>query len=166
MKIGILTFHNVPNYGAVLQAFALKSFVEKNFDAKTFIVDYKCVGNDDSFKNIKQSFYKINNVLKRIYKIAQFDFYIGRKYDYKIIKFEDFKKSYLSVSELKDTLKDFDVILCGSDQIWNPRITNGFQDVYFGVKKPKTTKYISYAASCGDISEFSVQEKENLLRLV
>lgn len=30
MKIGILTFHCAINYGAVLQAYALKEFLKKN----------------------------------------------------------------------------------------------------------------------------------------
>ena len=38
-KIGILTFHNCVNYGAVMQAYGLQSFLEsKGYDVE--IVDY------------------------------------------------------------------------------------------------------------------------------
>ena len=41
MKIGILTFHRAYNYGAVLQAYALKKVIE-SFGAEVEIINYKC----------------------------------------------------------------------------------------------------------------------------
>ena len=44
---------------------------------------------------------------------------------------------------------NYDVIVIGSDQVWNPKITNGFDDVYFAqfpfAKAMK--RYVAYAAS-------------------
>lgn len=40
MKIGILTFHAVPNFGAALQAFALQSFLQSE-GHEPFIIDYR-----------------------------------------------------------------------------------------------------------------------------
>ena len=40
-KIGILTFHNAYNFGAVLQAYALKEYLQKNSNCTVEIVNYK-----------------------------------------------------------------------------------------------------------------------------
>ena len=41
MKIGIMTFHWATNYGAILQAFALKTYLEKNIpNANVAVIDY------------------------------------------------------------------------------------------------------------------------------
>ena len=43
MKIGILTFHNADNYGAVLQCYALQEKLkELHPDDEVFVIDYKC----------------------------------------------------------------------------------------------------------------------------
>ena len=34
--------------------------------------------------------------------------------------------------------KKYELIVCGSNQIWNPNITGGFQDYYFGVNRGYT----------------------------
>ena len=41
MKVGILTFHNIPNYGAALQAVALCNAVSK-LGLECEIINYKC----------------------------------------------------------------------------------------------------------------------------
>ena len=41
MKYGILTFHNIPNIGALLQAYSLCKAV-RSFGADCEIIDYKC----------------------------------------------------------------------------------------------------------------------------
>ena len=39
MKIGILTYHRAENYGALLQAYALRTFLQQSGDDVSFI-DY------------------------------------------------------------------------------------------------------------------------------
>ena len=41
-KIGILTFHGADNLGAVLQAYALCEFIDKEINFRTEIIDYEC----------------------------------------------------------------------------------------------------------------------------
>ena len=49
-RVRILTFHRVPNYGAALQAFALKTYIkEKIGNADVAVLDYTCPGNDEFF---------------------------------------------------------------------------------------------------------------------
>lgn len=58
--------------------------------------------------------------------------------------------------DLNDASNDFDVFIFGSDQIWNPKITNGFDKIYLGdFPAAKGKKLIAYAASAGSVSNFS-----------
>ena len=42
MKIGILTFHNADNYGAVLQCYALQEYLKKQYpNDEVYVIDYK-----------------------------------------------------------------------------------------------------------------------------
>ena len=57
--------------------------------------------------------------------------------------------------------------IVGSDQIWNPQLTNGFHDVYFcDFCFPKgKSRFIAYAPSM-EISRLSTQEAEYLTRVL
>ena len=48
MKVGILTFHRAINYGAVLQAWALKTFLQnKGYEA--CVIDYRCKAIENNY---------------------------------------------------------------------------------------------------------------------
>ena len=55
-KIGILTFHNAYNFGAVLQAYALKEYLQKNSSAKVKVTGYADVdtGNPGINKTLSE----------------------------------------------------------------------------------------------------------------
>ena len=42
MRIGILTFHNTPNFGAVLQTYALCTFIRNIGYEDCRVIDYSC----------------------------------------------------------------------------------------------------------------------------
>ena len=165
MKIGILTFHNVPNYGAALQAFALKKYLTKLGNTVS-VIDFQCPGNDSTFlpENQKKNFTASANPIKRILKDALYSINIKKDYAVKWAKFENFAKEHFNISP--DEIKGFDVVFCGSDQIWNPEITKGFKSKYFGIETDDKTISASYAASCGDITEFSDEQISEFLALI
>lgn len=168
MKIGILTFHNVPNYGAVLQALALKSYLSEQGHTVQ-IIDYQCKGNSDEFapKEFKRGFIESSNWIKRILKIVLFSVFAERDYAHKYDRFRAFSKKYYDLEKnAEEIFNSFDVVFCGSDQIWNPMITDGFQLPYFGAQTPRKAIVASYAASCGDISEFDDKTKEEFFSYV
>lgn len=169
-KIGILTFHNVPNYGASLQAYALKEYIRKITNGDVAILDFRCRGNSEEYtpKNYVKKICSSNNVVKSIVKRVLFSIYSEKYYEGKHRKFEEFRNTYLDVIKYENAYEEFGFIFCGSDQIWNYGITDGFKPPYFGADKPdfSETKVISYAASCGDIAEFSIDKKQELFALV
>ena len=54
MKVGILTFHNAINYGAVLQAYALQQSVMA-LGAECEIIDYRCPAVEKQYRRKKMS---------------------------------------------------------------------------------------------------------------
>ncbi|MED4600761.1 polysaccharide pyruvyl transferase family protein [Paenibacillus validus] len=158
MKVGIFTFHDADNYGAVLQAYALQETV-KFLTNDVEIVNYKQPYIIDKYKVVR-----INNssLLKLIRSI------ISTLIRYKDTSrkkeaFNNFRKRYLNISEEiykeKNEIKGYDIYISGSDQVWNPEITN-FDEVFF-LKFSNEGRKISYAASIGR-DEISEKEKDFL----
>lgn len=113
MKIGILTFHWATNYGAVLQAYALQTYLE-SIGHEVSIINYKPKGFDNNIKNyiLGRKFLKhqeYTNALKKENAIVPF-----RE------RFLYTTKRIYSCSEIESVSVDFDVIISGSDQVLNP----------------------------------------------
>ena len=64
-KIGLLTFHRAINYGACLQAYALKNYIE-DLGSKCEIIDYHCSEIEDFYNKI---FLKEDSIKTKIKKI-------------------------------------------------------------------------------------------------
>ena len=146
MRIGILTFHRAHNYGAMLQAYALKKTCEK-LGADTSVIDYAPEYIDEQYNYFRFSG-NSRRTLLNIYNLR------GNFAKQKL--FEAFKNDFMNLRPF-NTNEKFDIILYGSDQIWNPNIKNGFDKVYFGYHKIPVTQNVSYAASIGK-SQFSKDE--------
>ena len=169
MKIGILTFHFAKNYGAVYQAFALKTALSKmghNADVVNYCPMQMRTGWDYSYckhsKKVRLSTIKrfdLRSTLIELYNYAKFHLVDKKNISRKFELFDDFKLKYLcdqknrlsTINDIKEIVKSYDAIVCGSDQIWNPNITNGFDQVYF-TECLELKHKISYAASVGDIT--------------
>ena len=67
--------------------------------------------------------------------------------------FSRFQSHELSLCPVSDIIKNpFDLILIGSDQIWNTKITHGFDPYYWGqFEHPHRTKVATFAASLKEI---------------
>lgn len=148
MKVGILTFHCAHNYGAVLQAYALVTYLRKNnYDAE--IIDYRPKSLTMSHGTMPWGrIARLNIIRKAIFIFKILPFLMKRKE--RSDKFQSFIDS-LPLSTKKFTERDseiigYDIIICGSDQVWNSRITNGFDKFFCGSISHKG-KFISYAAS-------------------
>ena len=142
MKIGILTFHWANNYGAVLQAYALQNVLTE-MGHTVEIIDYKPAwATDNQHIAIQNSFVGIINA-------------IGEKI--KKETFNQFRKDYLHLSHNKckigDTISDYDIVLTGSDQVFNPDIIEGnhtFDYMYLLQTVASGILKCSYAASFGN----------------
>lgn len=154
-RIGIVTFHRAHNYGAALQAFALKTFLESH-GHEAYFVDYQHRKVRKAYRLIPEI--KLLKPRTTVYRL--FDAWsdsIHRRC--RIKAFNEFIRKHFELLEL-GTDHFLDLIILGSDQIWNPRYTNGLPDEHFGkFKKIKANKIISYAASCGDLNTLGSNQK-------
>ena len=148
MKVGVITFHRAYNYGAFIQCYALCFYLKKlGFDVE--VVDYRSKSIEAtrqlvSFESVRKFFWSLSVLPSKI-KVSNM--------------FNKIQKNRLLCSkkiyyEAKDFNNEYDVIIIGSDQVWNKRITKGLDPIYWG-RIPGSTKIISYAASLDDDCIFS-----------
>jgi hypothetical protein len=171
MKIGILTYHRAHNYGALLQAYALKTYL-KSLGHQTELIDYWPEYHNEDYKLVP--YFKSRRFLSKIKAVLLL--LLGYN---KIIKrtngYKQFMSEHLEISDnpLYTTGEamnemEYDVAVYGSDQIWrqsNYPSFKGFSDVFFGSYLPKVKKKITYAASMG-IIEVDQKDKDYLKRML
>ena len=147
-KIGQLTFHGSHNYGSVLQAYALSRKLQ-------------LLGHDVEIINLrpqtqKDAYQIIRSWDKGIYKVFRYMIYplLNKRY----LNFERFitnvlpitSKEYNTTKELKTESFDYDIFVCGGDQIWNPACQD-FETAYYlqFLNENCNVRKISYAPSLG-----------------
>ncbi len=158
MKIGILTFHRANNYGAFLQAFALKHYLE-GLGHHVEIVDYWPAGHANVYKLLNLD-WKHQSFVKILKALISFALGYSRrkkrkdKMEYLVQKYFNLSLSpkYEKPEELSSL--DYDCVVYGSDQIWwkstIPRY-EGFDPVYWGEYINPMIKKVTYAPSMGII---------------
>ena len=118
MKIGILTFHDADNCGAVLQAYALTESIKKiKQDSKVEIINYKMPFILNTYRIIRLNTMKIDLLIKSfLSSLVYLKIRVIKK-----SKFKMFRKKYMSISKkiYKKTLAkhEYDVYIVGSDQV-------------------------------------------------
>lgn len=152
-KVGIITFHEALNYGAVLQAYALKAVCEE-MGYEAHIVDYHYGGINEKVAPVRK-FLASPNKKAAIPALARGLLgYVGDKKREKA--FASFRKNYLNETAVCRTPEDidalgFDVLIAGSDQIWNRGVTMHRYDPVFFMDFETTAKKVIYGASSEDV---------------
>ncbi len=165
MKTGILTFHCACNYGAVLQCYALKTYIA-SLGHDVSVIDYRPKAITDGYKWLD---------IRRFWGRTPSRFIEKTRAELKVIttrrarytRFAEFVASHLNLSPRvfeadSSVLKGYDLIIIGSDQVWNTAITKGYDPLYWGEFTRANSKLISYAASMED---GAINEKEVSARL-
>lgn len=156
----ILTLPITNNFGCALQAFALGSILKRK-GFKVIIINKMW----DEGNKIKQIFSKTIGFKPGVLKI------INRQKYY----FHTFLKKYFDISQPIFGLRDLqalsitkkDLVVFGSDQIWNPKVAPGLAYYFGSFIKGSVIKKIAYAASFGCKSpHFSNQEKKEFKDLL
>lgn len=153
MKIGIMTFPNMTSYGCTLQMYALYRAVEQA-GAEAEIINYRneymkarrhtSAGRGKS--TIKSALRVIATKTLHLRQITAFRRFEQRLSQYPV-------KVTSEKGLLMEAAKRYDGVICGSDQVWNPLITDADLSYFLNFCGPDT-KRIAYAPSFG-ISEFS-----------
>ena len=148
-KVGILTTYFASNFGAMLQPFALKRHIEQmGYDVE--MIRYKQPAIEHFYNPWKLDDFKSGNlrrILSYLYNLP------GNVKRYN--NFQRFMLNYINSEKGFSNIipEDKDFYFMGSDQIWTPKNTRGFDDVYFGSFKTKPGAIkASYAASAEQIA--------------
>ena len=160
MKTAIITLHYAHNYGAVLQAWALKHALE-GMGHEVQFVNYK--GTRDAARYLRPT---PNFVGRReIVKPGGLKRYLEGRRDAQYAQpawvvrqqaFEAFiREKLLGGDPPAVTLEDLprmevDAFVCGSDQVWSNKITDGPNPVYYMAFETKARR-VAYAASMGPV---------------
>lgn len=159
MKIGIFTFHCAANYGAVLQTYCLQE-VLKSMGHEVYVIDYRPKYLINSYKTFFYNSSSYNSYVAKCKGLVRACLVAPIRWK-RNRTFSKFINSHLNLYklDLNDKSNDFDTFVFGSDQIWNPKITCGFDRVYLGdFPAAKGKKLIAYAASVGSVSNFSGED--------
>ncbi len=148
MKIGILTFPNSRSYGASLQMFALYFSCQRlGYDAE-IINYYNLWMKQEKHMSIGQEKNAVVSLAKRkVYDLI----HVGMKlqfaqFEKRMHKYP--KKPTADPKQLQTIANRYGAVICGSDQVWNPDITNKDLSFFLDFCLDKT-KRISYAPSFG-----------------
>lgn len=159
MKIKTITCHNVYNYGASLQAYALQKYLE-DLGNDVEIIDFR-----PWFHRKRYNLFYIdyNSSMYRIVRIFPFLKYLlapiknrsslktyGRKKSFDEFTDKELKITttcYHTSEELKKNPPAADLYIAGSDQIWNTDTYNGKEDAYYLDFGTSDINRASYAAS-------------------
>lgn len=162
MKVGILTFHNSDNYGSVLQAYALTSFINNLGEVNCEIINF-IPPNQEELYAIYLPVTSLKNIIKNM-RALLFSKLLKKRKE----AFHNFRESRLFINshkiydpdELIKYLNKFDCIICGSDQIWNP-LSSDFSTLYF--LPGYMGKKIAYAPSFGNCCADDFKEKADFV---
>lgn len=179
MKIAILTQPLHTNYGGILQAYALQTFLQRR-GHKVVVINREYYWDGGNKLTIQNLFLRIGSFIKSLIRI-----YVLR-YDGYVLKnpFSPYyhaerstidplpfvKKQICQSPEIRTTEQlekyfkkhKFDAYIVGSDQVWRPCYSPCITDFFLNAV-PLNSKSIkiSYAASFGtDVWEFSDEETE------
>lgn len=157
MKIGILTYHRAENYGALLQAYALLTYV-RGLGNDVQFVDYWPNYHVNFFKIISWHRFRNTSLKGKIEYLLGATLWLFPKLKRRK-KLQRFIYERLEVTgkphynERTKTTEHFDVVVYGSDQIWRKQNMGGvgFDDWYFGAANVQADRKIVYAGSMGTV---------------
>ena len=147
-KCGIVTFHSSHNYGSVLQAYAMVRVMQKmGLDAE--LIDFRHPRTTDMYEWRLWSYKNWKWNLRELVLRGLFSF--GKKREQVFSDFiENVLKKSKRVKDKNDIPDIYDILVCGSDQIWNPKASGENDPIYYLGFGTTTCKF-SYAASSGSV---------------
>ena len=157
MKIGILTYHRAENYGALLQAYALRTYLQSLGHDVSF-VDYWPKYHSDYFKICSWTTFAERPLKFKLLMLVRL-LLMGSKLLKRKEVMQRFMHEQLRLPDVPTyTARDskterYDAVVYGSDQIWRKQNLEGvgFDEWYFGSDNVQTGKKIVYAGSMGKL---------------
>jgi len=145
-SVGILTFHHVHNFGAVMQAWALANTLSR-LGHSTEVINYrpKGVHARTGWRALVPSIghWKMSRFVERQLPLSP-----------AVLPTRQDVDAYVRS-------RNIDKLVCGSDQVWMVDGRLGLDATYFlGVGGDAVKKRVSYAPSCGSMKSFGANAEE------
>lgn len=160
MKYGIITFHNIPNIGALLQAIGLCITI-RNLGYECEIIDYSCA----NIVERELTFHKRNGYIKNL--IAK---YLWKKKCQKIKGCQEFMRSlhlysnqFYNHNDIHSANNQYDGFISGSDMIWNLDVTKNDYSFFLDFVAADKRK-VSYGSSIG--AKWKQEDIPNVVKLL
>ena len=162
-RVGIITFLHNDNYGSSLQAYALQRMI-RDMGHDCELLDYRPDGGE-KIRNLLRSGNSPRLILEGLRKRSVRAGQQGARK--KNAAIPAFYQEYMRLSpvcrnqaELKAAAGKYDILVCGSDQIWNPVWLN---PAYFLTFAGENTRLVAYAPSLG-VSTLPGKAKQRKIR--
>ncbi|MEM1211378.1 MAG: polysaccharide pyruvyl transferase family protein [Planctomycetota bacterium] len=154
MRVGILTFGHVPNYGAVLQAYGLQESVRAlGHDAS--VVHYRCAETEKRYQRLFRGGMRWPFRLMMMRHFSSFRSRHLREYP---------RRAVWQADDLRPVLDHFDALIVGSDQVWAggaPGAWRGFDESFYLLSaNADRQRLIAYAPSAGGRESFGPEAEK------
>lgn len=164
-KVAIITFHNAVNYGAILQCYALQSFVEQNCKCAADVLDYQPMYFRKAFFDPMKPWTAIGikskgKALVKCILLNREMRSLSRKHR-ELLRYMGEKLHLVPMRQ--ETERQYDGYIAGSDQVWNLELIEN--DTTYLLDFVKEGKKISYAASfkVSDVDGFAKKAYQKYL---
>lgn len=151
MKIGIITFSCSHNYGAQLQCYGLQQFL-KGLGHEVYVIDYRPQYKLNWYKKWNIHYWLSKNPIKCVDRLIT-EIKVKHTRIKRWNKIHKFSTEHLNLYPYVkgSSFKEFDLMMIGSDQVWNPKLTGGYYDgMFYGVGFECAVA--SYAASSKEVT--------------
>ncbi|HYG22139.1 MAG TPA: polysaccharide pyruvyl transferase family protein [Verrucomicrobiae bacterium] len=148
MKVGIITVHSVPNYGAVLQAYALATYLQKT-GRTVHTIDYRQPQLEEMYRLRWKLPPPVNHWIR-----------LRRNTRFVESQLPLSPRRYRSVDEFIPDVGNYDAFIAGSDQVWFTGPVQYFDPMFFLNFPVNGQRKISYAASSGGTTAFGEFESQ------
>lgn len=164
MKIGLITYHAAYNYGSVLQAYATQCAIEKTGNSVEMI-NYRMAEQRNVYCMYRTKF-GLKTLIKDLLQIPIHSQRRERcnKFEQFINKYMNLSGEYLTPEEVSECWDKYELIVSGSDQIWNKHSLE-LENNEWGYMAPYllegySGKKVSYASSIANMTD------DELLKIV
>ena len=155
--IGILTFHWADDYGAMLQAYALKCCLERFGGRKVEIIPYAPVKLAGRYWLLPVIGIEMDRKIRYfpghygiIRNVSHLGTFLRRRRNMRCFRHMYLTQEPAVRKAYRLSVKEYSHVFVGSDQVWNPEITVGLDDAYMGnIREKGNCRLIAYGASFG-----------------
>ena len=160
MKVAVITLKDSPNYGGILQAYALQKVIE-NLGNECVLIDYMTtefrkkfsfLGKPESMSRVYWLYKKVQYPLMIIMMKRMMPFY----------NHMNLTRHYTNPVELKELEDKYDIFVTGSDQVWACDL-NYYDPSYF-LDFVKEKHKVAYAASFGRTVDMLTSNEERFIK--